>query len=242
MAASPSALRTAARALAHAAASFVYPSLCLGCDARLHRDAGRLPLCPACLRRLPRAGAEAVHARLARFPIPSPFETAFALWTFDAGGTVQRLQHALKYHDRLTLGVVLGRLIGQAFVELRPGERYDAVIPVPLAKVRRLERGYNQSTQLALGMAEMLPGRPPVREELLRRARPTRSQTSLSRPRRWANVEGAFVAPDPTALSGRRALLVDDVLTTGATLTAAALPLRDAGAKVDLAVLALASD
>jgi ComF family protein len=181
-----------------------------------------------------------VAARLAALPAEPPFTCATALWVFDAGGGVQRLQHLLKYGDRPALGVALGRLLGEAAAETCSGVRYDAVVPVPLARARRLERGYNQSAGLAEGCAAVLPGRPPVRAALLARARPTRSQTALSRARRWTNVADAFAA-SASDLRGLRLLLVDDVLTTGATVTAAAQPLRAAGATVDLATFALAA-
>jgi ComF family protein len=239
---SPSPRRAAVADAARALAGLAFPALCLGCDRRLPPSAAadEVPLCPACLRRLPRAAAADVTARLDALPGGNAFAHATALWVFDDGGAVQRLQHRLKYGERPGLGAPLGRLLGQA-VAAETGGAYDAVVPVPLARVRRLERGYNQSAALAEGVAAALPGPPPVAEDLLVRTRRTRSQTSLSRGRRWANVDGAFAAPDPAALAGRRLLLVDDVLTTGATLTAAARPLLDAGAAVDLAVFALAA-
>jgi ComF family protein len=242
----PPAFRRRIAATARAVTDLAFPALCLACDRRLPAEpaptqAGSVPLCPACLRRLPRAEAAEVGARLAALPTGNVFAAATALWVFDEGGAVQRLQHTLKYRDRPTLGVALGRLLGQAVVEATGPVRYDAVVPVPLARVRRLERGYNQSAALAAGASEVLAGSPPVAEHVLVRARRTRSQTALSRARRWANVEGAFTTPNPDALRGRRLLLVDDVLTTGATVTAAAQPLVAAGATVDLAALALAA-
>jgi predicted amidophosphoribosyltransferase len=175
--------------------------------------------------------------------VPPDEGHASALWTFDAGGTIRRLQHALKYGNRPGLGVALGGLMGRA-LRGEGAPVYDAVVAVPLARARVLERGYNQSHQLALGIAAALadatPPAPPV-PGWLRRARATRSQTALSAARRWANVDGAFALGAGADVAGRRVLLVDDVLTTGATGTAAAAPVVAAGAHVDLAVLALAA-
>jgi ComF family protein len=182
-----------------------------------------------------------VAARLDALPAGDVFARAAALWVFDDGGAVQRLQHTLKYRDRPALGIPLGALVGLAVLDAFGEPLYEAVVPVPLAPVRRLERGYNQSATLAAGIASVLPGAPPVGAHLLMRTRRTRSQTALSRTRRWSNVDGAFATPHAGALSGRRVLLVDDVLTTGATVTAAAQPLLAAGATVDLAVFALAA-
>ncbi|NNF57356.1 MAG: ComF family protein [Rhodothermaceae bacterium] len=232
------------RALARAVLGLAYPALCLGCDRRLSvsiRDDG-IPLCPSCQRTLPRATDAVVAERLAPLPAAQGvFGRTVALWVFDSGGTVQRLQHALKYRNRPALGRAYGRLLGQALTHAHPHAVYDLVLPIPLSRVRHLERGYNQSHQLAHGLAEAFTPEPPVRDDLLLRTRPTRSQTALSRDRRWTNVADAFAVTDPEAVRDCRVLLVDDVLTTGATLTAAALPLRDAGATVDLAVFAVAA-
>ena len=234
-------LAEGARGLLRATVGLVYPTLCLGCEARLPEitDDG-LPICPACLRRVPRATSEQANKRLVRLPeATGVFNRVFALWVFDEGGMIQRLQHALKYRNRPQLGKRLGRYMARALNDALDHPLYDAVFPIPLARRRQLERGYNQSRRIALGMAEVLDGLPEVPEGLLVRTRPTRSQTNLSRAKRWTNVSGAFGLADEVDLRNKRVLLVDDILTTGATMTAAALPLREAGAVVDLAVFAM---
>jgi ComF family protein len=230
------------RRLGQALLGLLYPPLCLGCEDRLPSDADAtpLPLCPTCLRSLPRAEAGILTPRLARFPGgAAAFDRAAALWIFDAAGALQQLQHTLKYGNRPTLGVQLGRLVGEAW-HAGANPSPELVVPVPLHRRRRLERGYNQSERLATGIAEVLDA--PVRADLLARPRATRSQTALSQPERWQNVERAFALSEPHAVAGRRVLLVDDVLTTGATSVAAAAPLRAAGATVSLTVLACTRD
>ncbi len=230
-----------ARSLLRATVGLVYPTLCLGCEVRLPEITDdELPICPACLRRLPRATTGQVSKRLVRLPdTAGVFNEVFALWVFDEGGTIQRLQHALKYQNRPQLGERLGRYMAGALDGEFGHPLYDAVFPIPLARRRQLERGYNQSRRLALGMAEVLNDHPDVPQGLLVRTRATRSQTNLSRAKRWINVSGAFGLAETTDLTNHRVLLVDDILTTGATMTAAALPLREAGAVVDLAVFAV---
>ena len=132
-----------ARNLFRATVGLVYPTLCLGCEVRIpeNPDDG-LPICPACLRRLPRATPEQINKRLARLPeAGGVFNMVFALWVFDEGGTIQRLQHALKYQNRPQLGIRLGKYLARALNQSLDQPLYDAVFPVPLARGRQLERG-----------------------------------------------------------------------------------------------------
>ena len=227
-------LRRAARQLGGGLLDLAYPPLCMGCAARVE---GRAPLCPRCLARLERADPGEVQARLGRLPGDGrALDAAFAVWRFDEGGTVRRLQHALKYGNRPRYGLDLGALAGAAYAKAG-GARPAWVLPIPLHRTRYLERGYNQSAMLAAGAARALGA--DVREGLLVRPRATRSQTSFGWADRWSNVYGAFATPRPDVLRGRRLLLVDDVLTTGATAAAAAHALKAAGA-TDVRLLALA--
>ena len=211
----------------------LYPPRCLGCSARPVSVA--LPLCATCLQTMERASAEAIAARLDRLEAARVLDGAFALWVFDKNSALQAVQHALKYGDRPRYGLALGRLVGDAYAETHPAP--DAVVPIPLHRIRELERGYNQAEMLARGLAEALDC--PVRPDGLTRPRPTRSQTRLSRSARWQNVADAFGAPD--AIADDTVLLVDDVLTTGATVAAAARRLKEAGAgRVFVATLAMA--
>lgn len=222
------------RTIGHGLLDVVYPPRCLGCGAR--PESAHLPLCPGCLHALERAPTMAVAARLDRLPTGrSIFAHWRALWVFDRGGTLQAVQHALKYGDRPRYGVELGRLLGSAYAETAPPP--DGVVPIPLHRTRRLERGYNQSRMLGKGVAAALNC--PLRADLLTRPAPTRPQTNLSREERWQNVHEAFAA-DP-ACTGGHWLLVDDVLTTGATAVAAGRTLLRTGADTaSLATLALA--
>ena len=208
----------------------------MGCGGRV---AEQSPICAGCLARLERADPEAVQAQLDRLPdVRHALDHAFVVWHFDKGGALQRVQHALKYGNRPRYGIALGRVAGAVYAERHAGTP-ACVLPIPLHRTRYLERGYNQSAMLATGIAQTLGA--DVREEALMRCRATRSQTSFARSKRWTNVEGAFVVPNPEAVSGHSVLLVDDVLTTGATALAAAQALKEAGAaKVYLLALALA--
>lgn len=213
----------------------LYPPRCLGCSGR--PESPSLPLCPACLRQLDTAPPMNVAARIDRLPAAwGTAHGAHAMWVFDKGGALQAVQHALKYGDRPAYGIALGELLGTSY--LRAGwPPPDGVVPVPLHRLRLLERGYNQAEMLARGVATTCEAT--VYPELLDRHRATRSQTSLSRDARWKNVSDAFEATVP--IDGGAWLVVDDVLTTGATAMACALALREAGAEcITIATLCLA--
>jgi ComF family protein len=148
--------------------------------------------------------------------------TVFAL-AFD--GPTRALVHALKYEGRPGAADELAAAVGPAVGRLARGV-VDAVVPVPLHAVRLRERGFNQAELLARRLAPFAGA--PVETAWLRRVRPTRTQTDLPRRDRLTNVRLAFEADGRTP-AGRRALIVDDVVTTGSTLAAAAAALERAG-------------
>ena len=133
--------------------------------------------------------------------------------------------YALKYGERPGLARALGEEMARA---LPRGYRPDLVLEVPLHRTRRRERGYNHAAMLADALAKAL--RAPRLEGALSRVRPTRAQARLGPAERRANLTGAFRAVRPAALAGRSVLIVDDVITTGATHEACLEPLHAAGA------------
>jgi ComF family protein len=160
-------------------------------------------------------------------------DEVFAYGVFEE--PLRELVHLFKYGGVTALARPLGRLLRLAV----PRDRgFDLIVPTPLHWRRRWTRGYNQAMLLARELAPAL-GLKPV--NALRRTRATSTQAGLSRTARRANVAGAFVVRDPSRIHGRRVLLVDDVMTTGATLRACAAALKRAGARsVSIAVLARA--
>jgi ComF family protein len=136
--------------------------------------------------------------------------------------------HAFKFRGRRALAAPLGDLLVEAMEGRLPGGLPALVVPVPLHPRRERERGFNQASLLArrLGRA----WRVPVRDDVLVRAVATPSQTELDAPARRANVRGVFRMRRPDLIAGRHVLLVDDILTTGATLSECARCLRAGGA------------
>lgn len=202
--------------------------VCEGCWSRMGRVAE--PRCPRC--GAPPAGEPCPNCSGKAFQ----FRGAFVLAPFDDGA--QALIHLLKYREKTGLGVRLGRALGEAAGKDARMAGLDLLAPVPLHASRRRERGYNQSALIAKGAAEAL-GRP-VDEGVLARRRATRTQTELSAGERVKNVSEAFAVRRPGAVAGLRVGVVDDVLTTGATINACASALLAAGAAEVLA-LAVAS-
>jgi ComF family protein len=229
-------LRRFAREVGAGMLELAYPSRCLSCQERLPPE--DIPICTLCTRRLERASPEMLAAVESALPAgPDVLSSIRALWFFDKGRAAQRIQHALKYGNRPRYAMRLGGLVAEAFAGM--DAEVDVVTAVPLHRQRLYERGYNQSEELARGIATAF-GRPLVANALTR-FRPTLSQTELSRTERWENVRDAFVVADFEAVADRRVLLVDDVITSGATTAAAGIALREAGAQeVHAVAMALA--
>lgn len=159
------------------------------------------------------------------------FDAAYCYGAYD--GVLRELIHLYKYAGMRPLAGPLGDLLGLA---LPRDQRFDLVVPVPLHWRRRWSRGFNQSELLARDVARRC-GIPVA--NIVRRTRATDVQAGLSNSRRRRNVAGAFRVKTTDAAAGRRILLVDDVMTTGATASACAAALKRAGAK-SVALLALA--
>jgi ComF family protein len=151
-------------------------------------------------------------------------------------GVSQKLLHQLKYKNKPGLGKVLGRLYGKLLLERGYLDRWDGIIPVPLHSEKLRRRGYNQSECFAEGLSEVLSI--PVLDAV-RRNTNTTTQTSKSRLQRWENVSEVFDLVNVNFVSGKRILLVDDVMTTGATLAACARAIHSGSpAFIDLVVIA----
>ncbi|CAN5851989.1 hypothetical protein BH11GEM1_BH11GEM1_14280 [soil metagenome] len=160
-------------------------------------------------------------------PYVRSVRSAYAL----PGGHAERIVHALKYHGWWQVGAAMARRMATLRFPPDVERERAALVPVPLARARERERGYNQSAELARNLS-LLWGIP-VRGELLHRGRATVTQTRLTPGERRRNVAGAFhTSADRASLRGLHLVLVDDVVTTGATLNACASALHDGGARI----------
>lgn len=212
------------------------PQRCPACG--VPADPARL-LCDACIARLP-ALRDAVCARCLRDGdrpdgcLRHPGDRVHPAWIYDE--RVAAIVHALKFGGRPGLA----RAHAGAMVSALPARahRAELVTSVPLHATRRRERGYDQAACLGEALADAIGA--PFVPDLLRRVRATRAQSGLGTDERRRNVHGAFVAGRPAWIEGRQVLLVDDVVTTGATLAEALAALRAAGARTTAATLAWA--
>ena len=200
---------------------FVSPRLCAVCGSRL--SVTEHALCSSCCLRLPRTG---FCLRPYDNPVAQAFwgqadvERAASFFYFEPHSEVSRMIYSLKYKGRPDIGVALGRLAAGEFMAAGFFDGVDVIVPVPLARKRLRERGYNQSAEVAAGVSS-LTGIPVDERSVCRKAFKT-SQTKLGRWERLGNVSGLFEVRRQERLLGKHVLLVDDVFTTGATVMACA--------------------
>lgn len=218
--------------------NLIFPNVCAACNCHLVRNEHFL--CTQCLLLLPfiyllpKFDNELAQIFWGRVQI----ENITALFQFHKKSRVQTLMHKLKYRGEKEIGVELGKRFGYE-IKNTSFSLIDIIVPVPLHPIRYLKRGYNQSEMIANGISEILQ-KPVDAESVIRRIH-NESQTRKHRYERWKNVEGLFEVQVPKNIEGKHILLVDDIVTTGATLEACAselLKLKDV--KVSIVVLAKA--
>lgn len=221
-------------------AHLLFPRVCIVCRKLL--DPEESHICQACFIRFspypdPLAGGLALVRTISEhFGERVHLSSAWALYPYHSKGPLHDALHAMKYGGLFPLGTLFGKRLGELVRSQNGQDSFDMIVPVPLHPLKRIERSYNQAEAIADGIAGVI-GRP-VARRVVERCVATSSQTGLSLKERQRNMQGAF-RPGAVASPGR-VLLVDDVLTTGATMVAAASALKDAGAsEVVFAVVAL---
>ena len=234
----------------------LFPSDCRFCRSPLI-NISRLPVCQACLSEIhpvegtvcsvcgerlqtpfaDRNGPEEVRCGLCRKMAP-PFVKAVAYGSYDGG--LRELIHLLKYEQVRPAAVVLGGMLREAAIGLDScGINEALVVPVPLHARKLRQRGFNQSVLIAQEFIKLASGNMTLQPRVLQRRRETESQIGLTRHQRRENIRGAFVVSRPQEIAGRDVLLIDDVFTTGTTVSECARVLLRAGAsKVLVATVA----
>lgn len=216
----------------------LYPRVCYGCETALLTN--EKVLCTSCLHALPIADhhLEPDNAVEKIFYGRIPVENAASLLLFEKKGMVQKLIHNLKYRGHEEIGSFLGAWMGSELEEIEPWQNVTLVIPVPLHKKKLKKRGFNQVAQFGIEIAKAL--QVPYRDDLLLKVSATKTQTLKKRFARWGNIEETFVLHQTEILEGAHVLLVDDLVTTGATLEACAQKLlKVPGIKISIATMAV---
>lgn len=198
--------------------SLFFPHYCFGCNRALVK--GEDTLCTFCLMDLPKTNYHLQEEN----PIKNrllgrlPLKHVWAYLKFRKAGIVQHLLHQLKYNNHPEVGIKLGKAYGHELVKAGYKNEFDLIIPVPLHTSRRQKRGYNQSAKFAEGLSALFDT--PWDDSISVRKVSTDTQTKKTKLARWQNVSDVFDLPDNGKIEGKRILLVDDVITTGATIEA----------------------
>ncbi len=196
--------------------NLIYPSVCAACGETLLKN--EETVCLKCRYTLPRTGYEldAENPLKQNFYGRVRIHAVTALYFFAKSGKVQHLIHELKYKGNEAAGLFLGRQLGESIKEAPLFQGIDIIIPVPLHPKREHKRGYNQALIISQGISEVTGI--PIGDKYLVRTVYNETQTHKSFEERYHNVQGIFKVCFAEELKGKHVLLVDDVLTTGATL------------------------
>ncbi|MBC3539486.1 ComF family protein [Rufibacter sp. H-1] len=226
------------RSLYHDFLALLFPEDCRACAGEL--ALGEEIICSHCRIKLPYTD---FHLSPTANPLHEvfwgrvPLQLAVSFLKFQEKGRVQRLLHQLKYKGQEEVGVVLGRWFGAQLREQKAFQTVDVVVPVPLHPGKLKQRGYNQVEGFAQQLAEALDV--PLARKALQKNRFSSTQTTKNRQARWEAMQQLYAIHLPEEIKGRHVLLVDDVITTGATLEACAqLLLRNGASAVSVASIA----
>jgi len=214
-----------------------FPHTCVGCDTDVLNNED--VLCAQCLNKLPETGfltaannpvEKIFYARL-------PLAQAGSAFYFNKDSVIQSIIIQLKYKNNQKAGRFLGKLLGQQLANSKRFDDVDLIIPLPLNDKKLFRRGYNQASVIVNGITSVW--HKPVMEDAVERVLFTETQTHKDRIERWKTMEGVFTVTQPGLLATKHVLLVDDVITTGATLEACgAAVLKIPGVKLSIATAA----
>jgi ComF family protein len=222
-------------------ANLFYPNICQACAKELVGNENSI--CVACWKDLPETK---FHLQInnpleQKFWGRIPIEYATSMYYFNKDARIQDILHALKYRKNTDIGLMLGRKFAEEIKMCTWIADIDCLIPIPLSKKKTQLRGYNQSEYIAKGMGEVLNLE--VITTAVERIKHTETQTSKTRAERLDNMKAAFEVKEPSMLNQKHVLLIDDVITTGATLESCAEAiLKQGNTKLSIATLAYAID
>lgn len=210
-------------------AHLIFPHNCEGCgtDAIQQHDF----LCMKCIAQLPETGFENIDEN----PIEKIFygrlniQNATAAFYFSKQSLIQHLLHQLKYRGNKEAGYFLGKMLGYQLSKSQKFKDIDTIIPLPLNPKKELKRGYNQAAIIAEGVISIF--KKSLETKAVIRTVFTETQTHQNRINRWKNMDGVFAVINPKAIEAKHVLLIDDIITTGATLDACGNTILKSGCK-----------
>ena len=217
----------------------LYPQICFGCGT--DEVEKNMPLCPNCIQDLPFTDFFGINEN----PVEKIFwgranvQNAGTLFFFTKDSLIQKLITELKYHHNKKVGVLFGKLMGDAIAVEEKFKQIDLIIPIPIKGAKINSRGYNQSEYIAKGLVKSL--NKPQYTNILKRKIQRKSQTHLNKFTRWQNMNESFELKSALPSDIKHILLVDDVITTGATLESCANAIhQEHQVKISIASIAFA--
>lgn len=219
--------------------NILFPKVCCSCNQGLTQQEDIL--CFRCRSDLPKIKYSNLkdNELVNRFYGKLDIDYGLSYLYFYKSGITQKLLHQFKYKSQPEIGELIGAWVGYQLIESKINDKIDLIIPVPLHKKKERKRGYNQSDFFARGIFEVT--KIPIDNRSLKRINYDDSQTHKTKEERWKSVENAFSLKDNSIINSKRILLVDDVITTGATLEACGHQLLNNGAaSLSIATMAIA--
>ena len=208
--------------------NIVFPKLCCICSDALTTNEELI--CFHCRSELPKIKLDDYNDNevTSRFVGKIKIDFGASYLYFHKSGSSQKLLHQFKYNNNPEIGEMIGKWFGHELIKAKVDKQIDVIIPVPLHSRKQRKRGYNQSHFLSKGISEVL--NIPIDFHSLIRTDYQKSQTHKTKEQRWKSVENAFKVIAPRNIENKRVFMVDDVITTGATLEACGLQLLNCGA------------
>ena len=206
---------------------FFLPRFCPSCKNKL--TSTEVVVCNSCLSNIKHADNERTEIEFSRkFKNEKIIKGFTSLFVFEKDKELQDIIHDLKYNGKFSIGIFLGKLLAASVDNKVQEWKIDLIVPIPLHHLKRAERGYNQSDFIARGMNNIL--HVPVKSRLIKRTRFTETQTNLNLLERKENMQGAFALRRNKLLQNKNVLIIDDVITTGATTSECGRTLLEGGA------------
>ena len=216
----------------------ILPRFCCSCKTKLLTNEDTI--CQICFCKIQPASEDRLKSEFERkFLNKNIISDFFAPFVFEKDKELQHAIHALKYDKKFPVGIFLGKVLAAEIKSSKTNWKFDLIIPIPLHQLKKAERGYNQAYYIAKGVGKIFKVK--VSDRSVKRIKYTESQTTMNLNEREENISGAFKVKWNTQVRGKNILLLDDVITTGATISECGKILLEAGAsKVYAASIAIA--